>query len=105
MTFEGCSATWHVRNDCVKDTEHGKFIRIDALNPSLRKLVIENNDNIPKPCPRNVITSNPAYQEIVDKRNKAQVDDLTVAGDTGCSLFGETEVTPKKIKKEAARAT
>ena len=99
VQLDGCSTTWHVRKDCVKDTDHGKFILLDAMSPSLRKLVIEKNENVPRPCPRNVITSNPAFQEIIAKRNKAQVDDLSAAGDTGCSLFGETEATPKKVKR------
>ena len=100
--FDGCSTAWFVRDDCVKTTDHGKFLRPLPENTSLRKLSMEKNENIPKPCPRNVITSNPAYQEIITKRNEAQVVDLTTAGDTGCSLFGDTEATPKKIKRQRA---
>ena len=74
----------------MKEESGDTFILLDPTNWSLKKLIVEKNQNAPKPTPKNFsMATNIGYQSLLKARNHANTIELHRADDANstCSLF------------------
>ena len=103
VSFAGLKGTWKIKRDETRTVDDRVFACIDALNFSLRGLVTEDNKNFADVDKTFRLTSASTYKQLLDIRNKAQSDALTVDAPV-CSLFSESEVVPAKKRKRTRPA-
>ena len=86
ITVSGLASVWSVPVSEIKEVDGKKFVRMDRLNTSLKKLVYEDNMPCPRPCNLG-ITNASAYKKLYALRADHQIDD----DKQECNLFADDD--------------
>ena len=81
----------------MKAASGDTFILLHPTNSGLKKLIVEKNQNAPKPIPKNFsLATNAGYQSLLKARNHANMEELQRSDDcnSACSLFNYFNASP-----------
>ncbi len=105
ISIDGQKSVWVVPPAEIEKRESGMYVLLNNYSQSLKKLVVENNPNVPKEKPRYFSLSlNEGYQELYKLRNEAQARDLRAEADDKCTLFGDVSA-PEDGRKKRKKST